>query len=306
MQRYLFRDNFVLVNGVSISHYPEGIRVEHKDAPKSRSTEEEGFDGRREQDFLNPRNHADIMVYAPKEQGIERHERHPFWYARIIGIFHAVVRHTGSNSKFEDARIMDFLWVRWFGRALHIPGGWEESRPHLVGFLEESDEGAFGFINPADVVRGIHLIPAFNLGQTNETLGKSLLGRPETLARDRTSERYGNATDWDWDHYYVNWSVSFVSISAHIFKLTESSIDKGLLIGTSSCDLLAVVSPIRNYRLITGNSSQKFYEVSVETNRHQPPSTQRRHQQVQCACWNQTSKRQNKFQIQRIWTFTRP
>jgi hypothetical protein len=40
---------------------------------------------------------------------------HPYWYGRIIGVFHALV-HIGSRSKSTEIQRVDFLWVRWFGR----------------------------------------------------------------------------------------------------------------------------------------------------------------------------------------------
>lgn len=58
------------------------------------------YNMRRAQDFINPRvsGHADIVVLSPKNEE-ENEDPHPYWYARIIGIFHANVRHIGPNSK---------------------------------------------------------------------------------------------------------------------------------------------------------------------------------------------------------------
>jgi len=47
---------------------------------------------RREQDSLNPRTHANIMVLSPEDDP----SAHPYWYARIIGIYHTLVRHESS------------------------------------------------------------------------------------------------------------------------------------------------------------------------------------------------------------------
>ncbi|CAH0048710.1 unnamed protein product [Clonostachys solani] len=44
MQRYLFKDNWVLVNGISITQYPDGVKIEHKEAHKGASTEEKKED----------------------------------------------------------------------------------------------------------------------------------------------------------------------------------------------------------------------------------------------------------------------
>jgi hypothetical protein len=38
--------------------------------------------------------------------------RHPFWYARVLGIYHV---NTYFGASIQPER-MDFLFVRWFGR----------------------------------------------------------------------------------------------------------------------------------------------------------------------------------------------
>ena len=42
------------------------------------------YNVRWDQDSLNPRTHGDIMV-------LSRDDEHPYWYAHIVGIFHAMV-----------------------------------------------------------------------------------------------------------------------------------------------------------------------------------------------------------------------
>ncbi|KII83442.1 hypothetical protein PLICRDRAFT_677051, partial [Plicaturopsis crispa FD-325 SS-3] len=122
------------------------------------------YDCRRSQDSLNPRTHADIMVLSHEEGP----DAHPYWYGRIIGIYHMQVRHLGPESRNVDTQQMDVLYVRWFGRDLSYRAGWKAKRLHRLGFLDSSDPGAFGFVNPALVVRGAHLIPAFHHGRTAE------------------------------------------------------------------------------------------------------------------------------------------
>ena len=57
------------------------------------------YDMRCEQDSLNPRTHTDIMLLSPEPQTREDGTpEHPYWYTRIIGIFHTQVLHTGPNS----------------------------------------------------------------------------------------------------------------------------------------------------------------------------------------------------------------
>ena len=59
-----------------------------------------------------------------------------------------------------------------------------------VGFIDGDEPSAFGFIDPASVVRAVHLIPAFDLGRTNAIMGPS-------MARKESEE------DHDWFRYYV-------------------------------------------------------------------------------------------------------
>lgn len=114
---------------------------------------------------------------------------HPYWYARVIGIFHAEVQHKPTRLRPQR---MEFLWVRWFGRDLSHKAGWKTRRLHRVGFIESTDNEAFGFLDPAQVIRATHLIPAFHYGRTKDLL-------PKSIAR-QASEK-----DQDWMFYYVNW-----------------------------------------------------------------------------------------------------
>jgi hypothetical protein len=65
---------------------------------------------------------------------------------------------------------MEFLWVRWFGT---VPGhkyGFKAARLPKVGFVPDTDDQAFGFLDPSLVIRGCHMIPAFADGRTSELL----------------------------------------------------------------------------------------------------------------------------------------
>ncbi|KAG2150800.1 hypothetical protein DEU56DRAFT_688426, partial [Suillus clintonianus] len=136
---------------------------------------------------------------------------HPYWYARIIGVFHALIIHTGEHSKSSEPQQMDFLWVQWFGRD---PGterhpyaaGWKVKRLERVGFIPSDDPGAFGFLDPQQVIhynqsellyphRGIHLIPAFDYGHTHALL-------PPSIARPT------HDNNEDWTFFYVNMFIN--------------------------------------------------------------------------------------------------
>ncbi|KAF8992498.1 hypothetical protein BDQ17DRAFT_1253858, partial [Cyathus striatus] len=144
------------------------------------------YDMRQEQDSMNPRTHANIMVVAHDE-----FEGHPYWYARIIGVFHALIIH----SNYQDPVRMDFLWVRWYGLDSNprYKSGWKAQHLPRIGFIEEDDDNlaAFGFLDPTHVVQGVHLIPTFKEGQTHELLKPSLARLPKE-------------NDLDYLFYYVN------------------------------------------------------------------------------------------------------
>jgi len=70
------------------------------------------YDIRRDTDAINIGLYPDIMVKSP-ETGPDAQ---PYWYARVIGVFHAFVSSSHAGVVGERTlRRMDFLWVRWFG-----------------------------------------------------------------------------------------------------------------------------------------------------------------------------------------------
>ena len=149
------------------------------------------YDIKRDGDTINPCTYPDIMVKSP-ETGPRAQA---YWYARVIGIFHALV--SSSHQKIQDRslRQMDFLWVRWFGME---PGrychGFHYARLPKIGFVESTDAYAFTFLDPAHVIRGAHVIPAFSEGRTQNLL-------PVTTSVARVLNP--RDTD-DWLNFYVN------------------------------------------------------------------------------------------------------
>ncbi|KAK6987898.1 hypothetical protein R3P38DRAFT_2574131, partial [Favolaschia claudopus] len=104
---------------------------------------------------MNPRTHADIMTLAPDSD--DTPDDHPFCYARIIGVFHCDAASSGN-----------------------------------IEFLPDSVPNAYGFLDPDEVIRASHLIPAFHHGPTDPV-------EYTTLARK------GDEFD-DWRFHYVNQS----------------------------------------------------------------------------------------------------
>lgn len=110
-----------------------------------------------------------------------------------MGIFHANVQYLGPGSTTREPQHMEFLWVRWFGYDFSQLGGFEMRRLHCVGFVPEDSSGAFSFLDPSVVIRGVHLIPGFAHGRIEHSMGATCLRKYQTEEDDN-----------DWQYLYVN------------------------------------------------------------------------------------------------------
>jgi hypothetical protein len=131
------------------------------------------------------------MVKSP-ETGLHAQ---PYWYACVIGIFHAVVLSSHPGVKTKSRSQMEFLWVRWSGVE---PGryhhGFHLAQLPKIGFVESSDDYAFTFLDPGQVIRGAHITPAFFEGRTSALL-PATKSQVRVLSPDETD---------DWVNFYVN------------------------------------------------------------------------------------------------------
>jgi len=149
------------------------------------------YDLKRLCDTINPCAHPDIMLRSP----VDEENAEPYWYARVIGIYHANVWIENSEIPGgRNTRRMDFLWVRWFGDEPGYHSGIRRARLPKIGFVESTDDFAFSFVDPANVIRGCHLIPAFNAGRSVD-----LLPHPHSIARRLNPEEVD-----DWLNFYAN------------------------------------------------------------------------------------------------------
>ncbi|KAJ3006675.1 hypothetical protein NUW54_g3842 [Trametes sanguinea] len=158
------------------------------------------YDMRREQDAINPRKHADFMVLAQEDD----YAGMPYWYCRLLDIFHAYVRYDGPGySASRKWQRLDFLWVRWYDHDMDYPSGFLERRLPRLRFLDASDPDSvpFGFVDPCEVIRAAHIIPAFAHGTTEELLGPSKLARRGTAMMDSDYEYYHVGIFADRDMY---------------------------------------------------------------------------------------------------------
>lgn len=144
------------------------------------------YDVQRERDVINTNTSKNDIIVASREDSVEG--RHPFWYARVLAVFHTRVSHEPTKNVCKR---IDVLFVRWFGLDPEWESRHERCRLDRVGFVPfggDEDGPAFGFLDPATVVRGCHMIPAFEEGRTTSLL-------PPSRFRDAAG---------DYVNYYVN------------------------------------------------------------------------------------------------------
>lgn len=121
-------------------------------------------------------------------------DNHPYRYARIIGIFHVEVQYLGPGSSNRGIQTLEFLLVRWFEVDQSATFGINSFKLPKVAFAcPESAYETFGFVDPSQVLRAIHLVPTFALGQVTDGLGT------RSFARQQDPD-----SNQDWKAFYVN------------------------------------------------------------------------------------------------------
>jgi hypothetical protein len=147
------------------------------------------YDVRRGTDIINAgTSRCHIVLLADDEDAVGTSLPHHFLYARVLGAFHVNVIYTGPGMHDYNARRFDFLWVRWFELLDPASSGWEHCKLDSVCFPPMNRLDSFGFVNPKDVLRGCHILPAFSKGKRH-TSGVGI----SRIAKD----------GGDYKHYYV-------------------------------------------------------------------------------------------------------
>jgi hypothetical protein len=147
------------------------------------------YDVRHDRDAINPNTHPYVMLRSPEVHS----NAHPYWYAQVLGIYHANVSTTHPEALKHSTQHMEFLWVRWLGIEPGYRSGPKAARLPKVGFVEDTDDDAFGFLDPDLAIRGAHLIPDFNSGRTQLLMPYD--GPTVARAPDQKD---------DWMNFYVN------------------------------------------------------------------------------------------------------
>lgn len=104
---------------------------------------------RRDQDTIHSgRDRCNIMLASHEDLSDDGTPPHPYWYARVLGIFHAKVFYKGKPAPVR----IEFLWVRWFGRDPEWASGPKHRRLDRLGYVPQEDPEAFGFLDPSQVL----------------------------------------------------------------------------------------------------------------------------------------------------------
>ena len=151
------------------------------------------YDMRRDYDIINPTKHANVLAVSPlfDPSVNQSDDGHPFVYARVLGIYHVDVIYSVPGTQNSIARTMEFLFVRWFQRDVSYKAGFLHRRLHRLTLGDAQLDDSFGFLDPDDIIRGCHLLPAFASGKAT----------CEAPAPDPAS---ASESTYDWMHYYVN------------------------------------------------------------------------------------------------------
>ena len=106
------------------------------------------YDVCRDRDTVTTCTRRYVMLWSPEAgPGV-----HPYWYAQVLGIYHANVSTTHPAASKHSAQHMEFLWVRWLGVEPGHRSGSRVACLPKVGFVEDKDKDAFGFLDPELVI----------------------------------------------------------------------------------------------------------------------------------------------------------
>jgi hypothetical protein len=93
--------------------------------------------------ILRPRIVSSWLAACDAQQS---QHSHTFWYAQVLGIFHAWVVHSGPRSNSLAPQKFNFLWIHWLGLEPGHRSGWKTLHLDRVGFVgDEQDSPSFGF-----------------------------------------------------------------------------------------------------------------------------------------------------------------
>ncbi|KAJ3546960.1 hypothetical protein NMY22_g1843 [Coprinellus aureogranulatus] len=133
------------------------------------------YDIRRDQDVLHiDTPQCNVMLLNNRYTAETRHLEHPYIYGKLLGVFHANVSFLGllpDGVQWPPYRRIDFVWVHWY----RFIGGNDKFSLDRVSPVPLDSNLALDFIDPADIIRAVHLIPQFSSKKVEEPDTASLL-----------------------------------------------------------------------------------------------------------------------------------
>ncbi|KAJ3515408.1 hypothetical protein NMY22_g14461 [Coprinellus aureogranulatus] len=141
-------------------------------------------------DFMCLRADSDTPPSTPNHGGAAADK--PYSYGRLLGVFHTNVVYSGPGALDFGKRRLDFLWVRWFVQEPRT-NDWSVKRQDLLTLAPVASPGSCDFLDPANILRGAHIIPRFSSGPR--------YGEADTQRRILSKCAHEKS---DWKMYYVN------------------------------------------------------------------------------------------------------
>lgn len=147
------------------------------------------YDVRRDEDVIHVNTQqCNLMLLNGRYSAALGRSVSPYIYGKVLGIFHANVSFSGvlPDGKINStSHRLDFCWVHWYDS---LSFG-EEFKLDRVRLLPLDSGDSLGFVDPTNVIRGVHIIPRFSAGLSK------MLTPPTKL------ERKGSQL---WKEYYIN------------------------------------------------------------------------------------------------------
>jgi hypothetical protein len=134
------------------------------------------YDVRRDSKLISLKRQPDIMLSAERIWQSKEDpdaDPHVYAYARVIGIYHVEIKDLHERQFNIPVTRVDVLHVRWFEYEPGWDYGWKYRREERLRFVPGDGDDAFGFIDPANVIRSIHLKPAGSQGMTDNGIAYS-------------------------------------------------------------------------------------------------------------------------------------
>ncbi|KAJ3533279.1 hypothetical protein NMY22_g7397 [Coprinellus aureogranulatus] len=152
-----------------------------------------GYDVRREEEVIHVNTpQCNIMLLNDRCSKETWAQEHPYLYGRVLGVFHANVAYArsyqgnASGERHTAFRRIDFVWVQWY----EYLGAEDEYSLDRLSLRSLQSANSLCFLDPQDILRGVHLIPQYPLGE-------STTPRPSF----RWSDLKGQSI---WTAYYIN------------------------------------------------------------------------------------------------------